>query len=514
MESIVYGRLIASFFAFLLINLGIGLYQGRSVRTASTFILGRRLTTSALLLTLTGTLIGGEYLTNWFRAGSHWGGGSLFLWVIIISVTGLIATFYIFLRLRQYKNWHTLGNIAFQKTGSHYAQIAIDGIGLVSSIILLSAQLVGLKRMTGLLGFADDHPIAYGIVIFFTVVVIGYASRAGTPGVVSTDVLQMILVLSGTAFITYRVLNLDLAHIRIEGLADLWHQVKTTAGKNPLRYFLKEDPALIRVLFSAPAAGFILFTPAFIKRVAMADDNRQLQHSMLGLIMIFSLFMLMILIGGMGLYVVRGSAVGHNDVYPTLLQIVPHTWMRMVLLIMFLAAVMSTADSVLTAASVVAVSVFNSVGIYKEAITAPTLTSLRVANITLGFLALGLALWFMQHPVIDFVTFARALLGALLPFLLGISLGIKTSKKALLGSVVCFGLLFVGSMILGELVDFSFLDPRWTNPKFPLRLKYGVFLPFITLLSCLAYLVLETVVHGGLKWEKRVRFTEEKPGLL
>ncbi|MEM7174087.1 MAG: ATP-binding protein, partial [Bacteroidota bacterium] len=513
MESVV----IAAFVGFLLINLGLGLYQGRHVNTVNTYIWGKRFSTGELILTLTGTVIGASYFV-WLRGGSHWGGGTLFLFTTGVSTTSVIATWYIFPKLRQHKNWYTLGDIAFQKTGSHYAQTAIDGIGLISLVILLSAQLAALRNITGLLGLTDSKVAPYVLMIVFTMAVIAYASRSGTLGVVTTDVLQIVLVLGGLAFITYKMLTLEVNNLNIQDLTDLWHQVKHLAGKNPFLNMFKE-PMLPRLLIRATIAGLFLFSPAFIKRVAMANDNRQFSNSMIGFIIVFVLFMLMILVSGWGLFVMNGGIITENNMFPVLLQIIPdELWMRVLLLFMFLALVMSTADSVITAGALVLARIMIS-GLRNTQSTtgsAPTLSALRWNNLIIGVSALAIALTFFNHFIRDIALFGTTLLGGLIPFLVGISMGIKQSSKALIGSIVCFVVFFIGSIMIGEYVDFYFLDPNWANPATSpdTTAKYLTLLPFTILFSCMAYLLFEHIVHSGLKWEKRVRFTEEKPGLL
>ena len=88
--------LLAGLAFFYLINLALGFYQGRNIRTASTYVFGNRYSTGVLVLTLTGTFIGGDYLTAWFRAGSFYGGGATFLWVVSVCTTGIFASYYLF----------------------------------------------------------------------------------------------------------------------------------------------------------------------------------------------------------------------------------------------------------------------------------------------------------------------------------------------------------------------------------------------------------------------------------
>jgi len=509
--------LVAGLAVFYCINLALGIYQGRNVRTSSVYVFGNRYSTGVLLLTLTGTVIGANYVTHYFRGSSFYGGASVLLFLAGFCLGSLFVTYYLFPKLREFKDWYTLGDIARQAYKSRYAQLVVEGISIFSSVVLLSAQLIALNRIGTLLGIGKDSAIApYLLLITFSLVVIAYASRAGTPGVVSTDVLQMVLIFGVMSFITYKVLNLNLGQVHIQGIGDLWHQVKLQYGKNPFTSFPKH-PSFKRMVLDniLPTTTLLLFSPAFIQRIGMARDNRQLKRSMVGFITLFCLFMLMILVVGWGLYIIHGGLMAYDEVHAILFKVVSdQLWMKMMLLIMIVAAIMSTADSILTAASVCLVRMLASLQTTNQEMAKPNISSLRRANVMVGLFALLLALLFMHQPVINFIAFVTALLACLLPCLIGIGLGIKRSEKALLRSMACFGLFFIGSIIVGQVVDFSFIEPRWTDPTFPLRLKYTTLLPFVVLLTLLSYVLFEIMVHKGLKWQERAQFTNAKPGAI
>ena len=70
------------FFAFLLMNLIIGLYHGRKVKTIEDYALGgRNFTTGALVSTIVATWIGGDYLfitlAEVYKTGLHYTIGCL-----------------------------------------------------------------------------------------------------------------------------------------------------------------------------------------------------------------------------------------------------------------------------------------------------------------------------------------------------------------------------------------------------------------------------------------------------
>ena len=443
---------IAIFIGFLLVNLTIGLYHGRKVKTIEDYALGgRNFTTGALVSTIIATWIGGDYLfitlAEVYKTGLHYTIGCLGM------VVCLLLNAYVFVpKMREF-----LGSISVAESmGKLYGKeiriiSAICGTIASAGFIAVQFKVFGeiLKHYVGLSG---DYPIF----IAASIVVI-YSALGGIRSVTFTDVIQFFtfgVLIPVLGFVVWNQSS-ESINFTAESVHHLFNYREFIGLSNPNFWSL----ILLFVLFSLPDIN-----PTMFQRVAMGRDIPQVKKAFT----IASFILLFILLGMAWIAFLLHST--NPDLAPeSLVQYLidrysPHAGLRSFILIGVVAMCMSTADSNINSSSVLLTHDFcHPLGIkFKSELVLSKLISV-ILGITSVYLALLdydlLPLVFMTQsfyiPIID------------VPLILAI-LGFRSTTKAVLIGmiagligVIIWRIFFmditnVDSILPGMVVNFVF----------------------------------------------------------
>lgn len=333
---------IGIFMIFLVANLVVGLRYGRSVKTLREYALGHKnFSTAAIVSTIVATWITGRYLTS--RIAYIYQDGLYIIILYLSEVGALLLIGWVFaMRMGPFLQSTSIAEAMGHIYGKTIRSITAI-FGITVSVGLVSLQfMAGVKVFDMLLGWDS----AYATVITGSILII-YATLGGVRAVTFTDILQ---------FFTFGTLIPILALIIWNNTRDfdaVWSMIQATPNLHTKT--LLTSPKFVQrwdLLTYLPVYIIPALTPAIFQRVVIAKDVYQARRSFLyaSLIYLFvSLFIIWIAL----LIRTQNDNLDFGHVFPYIVANYAPTGFKGLLLVGFVAMMMSTADSNLNAAATI-----------------------------------------------------------------------------------------------------------------------------------------------------------------
>jgi SSS family solute:Na+ symporter len=329
----------AIFIVALVAVLVVGVISGGKIKDLEDYATSRKqkFSTPVLAMTLIVTMIGSNSSIG--AIAEIYKDGFIYLLSAFLFVIGpfLVIQYAAKFLSRRYPTAISLYGIIEQDYGMRAANFS-SVITIIIAIITLSMQMIGMgyvvKTFLGL-------PFYIGV-IGSSVVFIIYSSLGGIRGVVYTDVLQFCVV-----FIVFPIL-VGIVVYKIGGLKTVFNnlpQEKIIIAEHP-----RFKEYLYLVLFWAMPFG--LLNAAFIQRVLMCESEQEIKKMGLTYVLFKGVFVLMVGLIGLSSISIMSPTVTGKEVVPTLMQSYLPIGFKGFAITAFLAVIMSTADSVLNAATV------------------------------------------------------------------------------------------------------------------------------------------------------------------
>ena len=417
------------FIAFLLLNLGIGLYYGRGVKTIQDYALGNRnFSTGALVSTIIATWVGGDYLfitmAEVYTTGLHYAIGCLGM------VTCLLLNAYLFApRMREFLGSVSVASAMGDLYGPQVRIIsAISGTIASAGFIAVQFKVFGYV-LENFLSIPGNYPVYLAAII-----VIIYSAFGGIRSVTFTDIIQLF---------TFGVLIPVLSIV-------VWNDCSAqpdfnlmAAIQHPLfdyREFL--DPSkskfwsllLLFIMFSLPDLN-----PTMFQRVAIGRSIEQVQKAF----SIASILLMLILIGmawiSFLLFNVNPN-LQPSGLVQYLIDNYSSTGLRIFILLGIVSMCMSTADSNINSSSVLITHDFCTplnIKFKSEIILS------RIISVLLGIISIYLALLDYDLLPLVFMTQSFYIPIVDIPLLMAI-LGFRSSSKSVL---IGMGAAFISVII-------------------------------------------------------------------
>ena len=445
---------IAIVVGFLVLNLGIGLYYGRGVKSIKDYALGdRNFSTSALVATTVATTIGGGFfagaITESYRQGLYF----------IIPALGeplalIIVSLFLIPRMREFIGKVSVAEAMGTMFGK-YVQIitALLGIFLCAGIIALQFRVSAsiFQLFFGISGF-------YATMLSAVIVVV-YSTFGGIKAVTFTDLMQFFTfgsIVPMVALMIWKTIgspNEVFDIISTNPMYD-WHEVFDLSNPKFISAFF------LLLFFLVPG-----FQPVFFQRVTMSNNIQQAKKVFL--IAGFVSLVILLITSFLGTLILSDN--NHLDPNNLLLYIIEkysYVGFRGVFAIGVISIIMSTADSYINSASTMFTNdlfklTFSGKGERKE------MFILQLFSVFIGSLAFVLA--FKASSILNLLLF---ILGCYMPIvsvpLLFAICGFRSSQKSVLTgmgagfiTVVCWNVwmteLNIDSVIPGVVANILFL---------------------------------------------------------
>lgn len=509
--------LMAAFFAFLFLNLVVGWAKGRNVTTLKDYALANRgLGTGTLMITIIATILGAKYVTGKITDSYEFGIITPFIQSLAYIITALWLGRYVFPKLLRFQDCYTLGDI-MGKIYGRKAQITTGIFSVITSVLFIAAQLVtvGSLAKQNILQFEQDK-----VIIIVGIAIMLYTVLGGMRSVSATDMVQFLFVLGGFLLLSYKALKIGETKSKdFSGLKGLFDAVGT---KSPEKMSLWGHISQVLQCLAPITFAFTFFSPAIINRVLMGRNEAQVKQSFTGFAVFYPVLRFLLTIIGFGLLFVTEDATQTNvfGQIQNKLYAQNEKWVTILLMLMLLAVVMSTADSILNALVVV---IWRDViaPLRKEKQKKNVLPWLRGLAVAMGFISILLALYFQKVSPVILVTFSQLSLGIFAFPLIWGALGLKGNAKAFFYSIAAFSIvcIILITLLALDYNIFFICDELWNDDKFNLARKSFYVTPWALLVSGLAFFGFHYNANKKLVWQplkKRVRKTrafrtEEKP---
>ncbi len=327
--------------AYLLVITGIGIQAAGKVKSLKDFsISDHKYSIFALLATLSASFIGGGFSTG--NAAKVAQNGIVNIVAICgFSLSIILVGKFIVPKIVNFANAGSTGEIMKQVYGKP-AQIITGIFSLLVCAGILGAQVGAIGYMFNVfLGIGN----IYGILIGCAIVII-YSTFGGMRAVVTTDIIQFVLIFIGVPILLYYSVNAS------GGLS----QVIDKAPSSTWNIFDKYSFLEVISLFLTLALGEAL-VPPYVQRLLMGKDVKTTaKATIFSGILSVPFFIVTGFIGIAGAVYFAGQSTDMNAVMPSMIkEVIPIGWRGLIIAAM-LSIVMSSADSFLNSASVAVVT--------------------------------------------------------------------------------------------------------------------------------------------------------------
>ncbi len=428
---------------YLLAMLGVGAWAKRFVKSAEDYLLaGRRLGVVLVAATLAATHYGGGFVLGGASWGVVYGFGGL--WYGAACGLGLALLGVTFAKLSRALALYTVPEILYLRYRSSTVQALSALLSLLALIGITGAQVWAAGAVFEAMGL----PGLWGSILA-TVIFIAYTAISGLWAVTLTDLVQIILATLGVTVATVVALASIGGFSGVEGrLAELY--ASGVVSNPPSEYFNPFSPGTSLIVLTVVATVmYTLIGQDFYQRLfASKDEKTAVKASVLS-----GLFLIIVSL----IPAIAGMTVLALSQEPEKVVASPRIAVPYLILAMFgpvlgalfiaavLAAIMSTADSLLLAATSHIIRDFY----YKSKPEISDKQTLRLSilvTILVGAFALIVAL--TVQGIIELLIYSYDLYtsGVFIPFVLGLLWKRASKEGAIAGMVAGFTASLMGIM--------------------------------------------------------------------
>jgi SSS family solute:Na+ symporter len=442
--------------------LAVGVYAARRVRGLSDFfVAGRKVGTPACTATLCATIIGGSATIG--MAGLGFRMGLTGAWWLLVGAIGLVTLAVTFGGRVRKSGAYTLPEL-MGKLYDGRTRLAASVLIIIAWLGVIAGQILAVGAiLSTFLGWSVEASAVVSTLIFLAYTVLG-----GQRAVVRTDIIQFVMIIVGVFLLTAPI-----AIARAGGLSGL------EAGLPSGHFAFPTGPQMGAVdvvsLFLLVGMTYVV-GPDIYSRLFTAKNERTAKRSAAAAALFLVPLAISIVLIGMCARTLLPTISPDQSIPMVVKEVLP-IWLGGIAIAAFLAALMSSADTLLMTTSTIAAW-----DIYKQHINpkASNKEVLRVSRwmiITIGLLALLIALWVegvISALVLAYTVFSG---GVIIPIIAGFyrkkihvnsngalagiigggtaallwkALDMRTPEPVVMGMVVCLLLLFGVSKLVPE----------------------------------------------------------------
>jgi Na+/proline symporter/signal transduction histidine kinase len=334
------------FISFLVVNIFLGLFSSRGIKTIKEYAVGNRnFSTATIAATIVATWISGEFFFS--NAAEIYRGGFVYL----IAAMGDIVCILIVGLFFAPRMGEFLGKVSISDAmGSLYGKkvrviTAISGFIGIGGMIAVQLKIAGLT-----FEYALGLPSIYGILSAGFIITL-YSSLGGIKSVTFTDVIQ---------FFTFSVVIPLIAYILLQSIENTSSIVDVLTKNDLFDYknvFDFSQPNQLHYLSLLFCFAIPAFNPAIFQRIAMAKNIKQVHNSFM--ISAVVCFCLLVIISWISILVLSlNPNIEPDDVIKHIIYDYSSVGTRGLILAGIMAMIMSTADSYINSTSVIIVHDF------------------------------------------------------------------------------------------------------------------------------------------------------------
>jgi SSS family solute:Na+ symporter len=447
---------------YLIGMLAVGAHAARGMRRLSDFfVAGRKVGTLACTATLGATIIGASVTIG--MAGYGFKMGLTGAWWLLVGAMGLVVLAATFGGKVRRSAAYTLPELV-GKLYDARTRMAASVLIVAAWLGVIAGQILGMEAI--LSTFFGWSMVASAVVS--TSIFLAYTVLGGQRAVVRTDIIQFAILVAGICLLTAPI-----ALARAGGLAGL------QAGLPSSHFSFPTGPEMSAVgvvsLFLLVGLTYVV-GPDIYSRLFLAKDERTARKSAVATALFLVPFAFVVVLIGMCARTLFPQISPDQSIPMVIREVLP-IWLGGIAVAAFLAAIMSSADTLLMTTSTIAAWDIYKQYIKPRATEKEVIRVSRLMMIFLGLLALLVALH--AEEVISALVFAYTMFsgGVIIPVMVGFHreklrvnsngalagvigggaaalfwkvLGMRTPEPVIVGMVACLLLLFGVSRLVPE----------------------------------------------------------------
>lgn len=331
---------------YMVVLFGIGIFYSKKNANITDFLLaGRSLGVVAATLTVTASLFGGGLLTGSAQYAYN-SGPMMYVYGIFGSGAGLLLAALLVKKMKDFSNYGTITEYLEVRFDSKFLRTGSAFLSMVALISLVGSQIGAAIGIMNALGMKNTVVAA----ICACAVIIALTSMGGLKAVTVTDGFQIILVIVGVAWITFAALG------NIGGFSGLNTALTAMESELPQDYniFMNAEKFKSLLWMILPGLMYIMIGQDIYQRLfACKDHKTAIKTSIYSAILVCIISIMPVIIG----LIARAQ---HPELaqegtsaaaFATLAMSTLPGWAVGIIMAAALSAILSTADSCLSAAA-------------------------------------------------------------------------------------------------------------------------------------------------------------------
>ncbi|MFY9140711.1 MAG: sodium:solute symporter family protein [Thermacetogeniaceae bacterium] len=417
---------------YMIIILGIGIWAGRFNKSMTDFLLaGRRLGLLLATFTLVATYFGGGYFIG--LSSYAYDHGWVALWQAIGGGVGLILVGFIAFKMRELQ-FYTVPDYLVHRYGGKTIRVLSAGLSLIALVGILGAQVLATRAVLAMVGVQSDLGLVLAALLFVIYTVIG-----GLWAVTLTDFVQVSIAAIGAIIAAVVALSKTGGYQSLVGAV-------TAQGVGEGFFTLSGGDFSLVMWLALPMMMYTLIGQDVYQRLFAAKDAKTTRSAgILSGIAIIGICIFTVLIG-LAARALFPDLADSSQAATMVVSKFFHPVAAGIILAAILSAIMSTADSILTAGTSHIIKDFymEVLGVKEEGNEKKLLSLSRWWTLILGVGSIFFAL--AMPSIIDALNYSYFLYtgGVFVPVVGGILWKKATRQGAIAGLLAGAGMAIIG----------------------------------------------------------------------
>lgn len=331
---------------YMVVLFGIGLYYSKKNANITDFLLaGKSLGVVAATLTVTASLFGGGLLTGTAQYAYN-SGPMMYVYGIVGSGGGLLLAGLLTKKMNDFSNYGTITEYLEARFDSKFLRTASAILSIVALLGILGGQVAAVSGIMNAIGMTNTTIAA----ILAMIVIIALTTMGGLKAVTVTDGFQIILVIIGVIAVT------AVALVNIGGFSGLNAALASMESSLPQDYnvFMNGDKFKSLMWMILPGFMYTMIGQDIYQRLfACKDHKTAVKTCFCSAVLIAFIAALPVIIGLIAR--VQHPELAENNTssaaFAVLAMSTLPSWAVGIIIAAALSAILSTADSLLSAAA-------------------------------------------------------------------------------------------------------------------------------------------------------------------
>ena len=330
---------------YMCILFGIGVWCTKRNQNVTDFLLaGRSLTVIPATLTITASLFGGGLLTG--STQYAYDSGPMMLVYGATAGLGMLCAAFLVHKMANFSKYSTLPEFLEDRFGSKFLRVASGMLSMIALIGILGGQVAAVVGILNALGFEN----ALACALFAMVVIIALTAMGGLLAVTVTDAFQIILVIIGVVWIF--VVSMG-EHGWFSGVFQSLNEMSASLPQD-YNVFMNGDKALSLTWMILPGVMYTMIGQDVYQRLfGCKDHNTAIKASLFSFILLSIICVMPVFLGLLARIDFPELAANGTSAsaFATLAMATLPSWGVGIIMAAALSAILSTADSLLSAAA-------------------------------------------------------------------------------------------------------------------------------------------------------------------